>query len=132
MRKIATMMTLIAAILGFMGGLLSFAGGVRLNQTGLRQRLRIWSVGKRLGRAYAMKNKEEIQRLGNLLQVMKLYSPKITHQATGISYFAELKNEDSFEILAGRLGNSPSLSPEIRGMLILTLKEIAPSLNVQT
>jgi hypothetical protein len=123
------MIALWAGILGFLGGLLSFAAGLQLNRTGLRQLLRIWMVSKRLQHALRESNRKEVLIYERLLQVMKLYSPNFIHQATATTYFVELNSEDSFEILARRLGTRPQLSLGIKDILISALKQLAPTLN---
>jgi len=126
------MVDLWAGILGFLGGLLSFAAGLQLNRIGfgLRQLLHIWRVSNKLKRAQEESNREEVLSYERLLQVMKLYSPFLVHQATASTYFESINTEDSFDILAQRLGSRPLLSLGMIDMLILALKRLAPTLNV--
>lgn len=123
------MWAFITAVLGFLGGLLSFAAGLRLNRTGLRQRLRIWRLRREFANAHAREDKDAVQKLEHLLEELKLYSPVMTHQATAISYFAALNNERSFDVLAERLATPPVLSVATRRLLIWALKDLALSLN---
>ena len=123
------MLPFITATLGFLGGLLSFFAALRLHQSSLSQRVKVWRIGKELAGAYRNQDKETIARFELLLQEAKLYLTNVVHQTTAIAYFEELKNGLAFEVIAERLGRNPQLPQEVRRSLILALKRLAPFLD---
>lgn len=122
-------LTMVSGILGFLGGLLSFAAGLHISHIGLVAKIRIWRLDGSLKKAHAANDIEQIQELGFLLQVLKLYSANTINQGTAISQLTEFGGEKSFEVLAGRLGSKPYLGAEIKPLLLFQLRNLAHTLD---
>jgi hypothetical protein len=113
-----------SALIGFASGLFSFFCGIKIDDLGLRQWLRIWWIGKKLN--YAIKwQHNEVRGLNYAYQIAKLYSRGICDQMTAIAYLGTLGGDEAFEVLAQRLSKKPELCVGAYPLIVSTIKQIA-------